>query len=84
MPGLLVEAQRRAPGDSDNLTVVAMTWENQDDPRVADTASARRRGIRHLDQHHRNSTLRRPGEDVTDDDIERAIAEIQNAIAETR
>ena len=38
MPGLLVEAQRRAQGESDNISVVAMTWENQDDARVADTA----------------------------------------------
>jgi serine/threonine protein phosphatase PrpC len=81
MPGLLTEAHRRAQGESDNLTVVAMTWENQDDDRVADTTS--------LDEEEfatsTNTTenLDRPGgpvEDVTDDDIERAIAEIQNAI----
>jgi hypothetical protein len=39
MPGLLTEAHRRATGESDNLSVVAMTWENQDDARVADTQS---------------------------------------------
>ncbi|MGZ5598915.1 MAG: PP2C family protein-serine/threonine phosphatase, partial [Usitatibacter sp.] len=39
MPGLLAEAQRRAKGESDNLSVVAMTWENQDDQGVADTQS---------------------------------------------
>ncbi|HXF78196.1 MAG TPA: protein phosphatase 2C domain-containing protein, partial [Usitatibacter sp.] len=37
MPGLLEEAQRRAHGESDNLSVVAMTWESQDDAGVADT-----------------------------------------------
>jgi serine/threonine protein phosphatase PrpC len=81
MPGLLVEAQRRAQGESDNVTVVAMTWENQEDPHVADTASLD-------DEEFATSTnttenLNIPGgpvEDVTDDDIERAIAEIQNAI----
>ena len=81
MPGLLVEAQRRAQGESDNVTVVAMTWENQDDARVADTLS--------LDEEEfatsTNTTeqLAAPNanlEDVTEDDIERAIAEIQNAI----
>src|SRR4051812_16126145 len=39
MPGLMNEAQRRAAGESDNLTVVAMTWENQEDALVSDTQS---------------------------------------------
>jgi serine/threonine protein phosphatase PrpC len=81
MPGLLTEAQRRAEGESDNLSVVAMTWENQDDLRVADTQS--------LDDEQfatsTNTTQQLdadgvPSDDVTDEDIERAIAEIQNAI----
>jgi PPM family protein phosphatase len=81
LPGLLVEAQRRAQGESDNLSVVAMTWENQEDARVADTQSLD-------DEQFATSTnttqqlgdLSAPAEDVTEDDIERAIAEIQNAI----
>lgn len=81
MPGLLTEAHRRALGESDNLTVVAMTWENQEDALVADTTSLD-------DEEFATSTntteqLNTPNavlEDVTDDDIERAIAEIQNAI----
>ena len=81
MPGLLTEAHRRALGESDNLTVVAMTWENQEDALVADTSSLD-------DEEFATSTntteqLNAPNatlEDVTDDDIERAIAEIQNAI----
>ena len=81
MPGLLSEAQRRAQGESDNLSVVAMTWENQDDLRVADTQS--------LDDEQfatsTNSTQQLDADgavsdDVTDEDIERAIVEIQNAI----
>jgi serine/threonine protein phosphatase PrpC len=81
LPGLLAEAQRRAQGESDNLSVVAMTWENQEDPRVADTQS--------LDDEQfatsTNTTQQlnpdgKPAEDVTDEDIERAIAEIQSAI----
>ncbi len=80
MPGLMVEAQRRANGESDNVTVVAMTWENQEDARVADTVT--------LDDEHfatsTNTTQQlgdgAPSEDVTEEDIERAIAEIQNAI----
>jgi hypothetical protein len=63
----------------DNLSVVAMTWENQDDARVADTQSMETR-IRHLVQHH--AAARAPGtvDDVTEEDIERAISEIQDAI----
>jgi serine/threonine protein phosphatase PrpC len=79
MPGLLGEAQRRAKGESDNLSVVAMTWENQEDLRVADTQS--------MDTEFTSSSNTTeqlesnvPVEDVTDEDIERAINEIQNAI----
>ena len=79
MPGLLVEAQRRAKGESDNLSLVAMTWENQEDAGVADTQS--------MDTEFTSSSntteqleSKAPVEDVTDEDIERAINEIQNAI----
>jgi serine/threonine protein phosphatase PrpC len=79
MPGLLVEAQRRAKGESDNLSVVAMTWENQEDAGVADTQS--------MDAEFTSSSnttqqleMKTAAEDVTDEDIERAINEIQNAI----
>jgi PPM family protein phosphatase len=83
LPGLMTEAQRRAQGESDNLSVVAMTWENQEDDSVADTTSL-------LDEQFASSTTTNTTEplaaagtsldDVTDDDIERAIAEIQTAI----
>ncbi|MGZ5037727.1 MAG: PP2C family protein-serine/threonine phosphatase [Usitatibacter sp.] len=79
MPGLLAEAQRRAKGESDNHSVVAMTWANQDDQGVADTQS--------MDTEFTSSSntteqleTKAPVEDVTDEDIERAINEIQNAI----
>ena len=81
MPGLVAEAQRRAQGESDNVSVVAMTWENQEDANVADTNA--------MDDEEfassSNSTQQLEGgpavaDDVTDDDIERAIAEIQDAI----
>ena len=78
-PGLLSEAHRRARGESDNLSVVAMTWEAQDDPNAADTTS--------LDNEQfatssNTEQLDAPdaADDVTEEDIERAIAEIQDAI----
>jgi serine/threonine protein phosphatase PrpC len=76
---LMTEAYKRAGGESDNLSVVAMTWEAQDDPRMADTE------LLDNEQFTTSSNtmdLERPTgvEDVTDEEIEKAIAEIQNAI----
>ena len=80
LPGLMAEAQRRALGESDNVSVVAMTWESQDDPNVADTDSLDDEEF----QGSGGSTAELDGktalDDVTEDDIERAIAEIQDAI----
>ena len=80
MPGLLDEAHRRARGESDNITVVAMTWESQDDARVADTQTLGETQF----TSSSNTTQQLEGggvsDDVTDEDIERAINEIQNAI----
>jgi len=78
LPGLLTEAHRRAKGESDNLSVVAMTWESQEDARIADTQS--------MDTEFTSSSnteqleSKGPVDDVTDEDIERAINEIQDAI----
>ena len=78
-PGLLTEAQRRAAGESDNLSVVAMTWEAQDDPNAADTTQL---GMEQFATSTNTEALDvgKPADDVTEEDIERAIAEIQDAI----
>jgi serine/threonine protein phosphatase PrpC len=79
LPGLLTEAHRRATGESDNLSVVAMTWESQDDPAYADTQSMD--GEQFTTSSNTIELDRAiPHEDVTDEEIEKAIAEIQNAI----
>ncbi len=80
MPGLMVEAQRRANGESDNLTVVAMTWENQEDTRVADTVTLEDEQFATSSNTTQQLDDGKPADDVTEEDIERAIAEIQNAI----
>jgi len=80
MPGLLVEAQRRAHGESDNISVVAMTWENQDDPSVADTQSMDDEQFTSSTNTTEQLPTSTPVDDVTEEDIERAIAEIQSAI----
>lgn len=81
LPGLMTEAQRRAQGESDNISVVAMTWENQEDSAVADTQML---GAEQF-ASSTNTTqplgpVDVPGEQVSEDEIEKAIAEIQTAI----
>lgn len=80
MPGLMVEAQRRANGESDNLTVVAMTWEDQADARVADTVTLEDEQFATSTNTTQQLDDGKPADDVTEEDIERAIAEIQSAI----
>jgi serine/threonine protein phosphatase PrpC len=80
MPGLMVEAERRAQGESDNLTVVAMTWEDQEDVRVADTGTLEEEQFATSTNTTQQLDDGSPSDDVTEEDIERAIAEIQNAI----
>jgi PPM family protein phosphatase len=81
MPGMMDEAHRRANGESDNISVVAMTWENQDDAKVADTQMLGEEQF--TSSTNTTQTLddgKPPADDVTEEDIERAIAEIQDAI----
>ena len=81
MPGLMSEAHRRARGESDNLSVVAMTWVDQDDARVADTQMMEEEEF--TSSSNTTQALDVPGGeevDVTEEDIERAISEIQDAI----
>jgi serine/threonine protein phosphatase PrpC len=80
MPGLVGEAHRRARGESDNVSVVAMTWENQDDPMIADTQSLDDEEFASSSNTTQQLGTPGPVDDVTDEDIERAIEEIQNAI----
>jgi PPM family protein phosphatase len=80
MPGLLNEAHRRASGESDNITVVAMTWENQEDANVADTQTLGEEEFAASTNTTQPLAGHTPSDDVTEDDIERAIAEIQSAI----
>jgi PPM family protein phosphatase len=81
MPQLLEEAERSAGAESDNLSVVAMTLESQDDDEVATQSMTT---TAPMDGFHTQSNMGQdspaPGEVVTDEEIERAIAEIQTAI----
>ena len=80
MPGLLSEAHRRAKGESDNLSVVAMTWEDQADTRIADTSNLDEEQFATAANTTQQLDVPITADEVTDADIERAIAEIQDAI----
>lgn len=81
LPNLLEEAERRAGSDSDNLSVVAMTWERQDEvvdvPTQTITSTVPMEGFRTQTNMSQDGP---PSDIVTEDDIERAISEIQSAI----
>jgi PPM family protein phosphatase len=86
VPDLIIEAERRAQGQSDNISVVAMTWAEQDDEEplgVPTFGSTPPSGD--FTTQTSTSTLTRTQrlaiiDDVTDEDIEKAIQEIQSAI----
>ncbi|QJR13306.1 PP2C family protein-serine/threonine phosphatase [Usitatibacter palustris] len=80
IPGLITEAYRRADGDSDNISVVALTWENQDDDTVKDTTQMLNEEEFSTSSNTEQLDVAVPPDDVTEADIEKAIAEIQDAI----
>ena len=80
MPGLITEAHRRATGESDNISVVAMTWENQEDEKVNDTTQMLGEEQFTTSSNTQELDIPVPADDVTEADIEKAIADIQSAI----
>jgi len=80
MPGLLTEAYKRAGGDSDNISVVALTWESQEDTTVSDTTEMLGEDQFTTSSNTEDLDVPVKAEDVTEEDIEKAIAEIQTAI----
>lgn len=80
-PHLLDEAEELAGETADNLSVIAVNWE--DDYDAEPTSAAVETHTMQIDSHTTlmegfDKTARVP--ELTDDDIERAIAEIRNAI----
>jgi PPM family protein phosphatase len=79
VPEWIAEAERRSEGMSDNISVVAMTWAAQEDEREVGLPSefTTQTTTTTLTKTQRLQILQ---EDVTEQDIEAAINEIQNAI----
>ncbi len=83
VPQLLLDAERKAGPESDNLSVIGMSWERQEgepeNPQTV-TMTMPMEGFTTslLNTTQQMSILSK--DDVTDEEIERAIAEIQSAI----
>lgn len=87
VPKLMEEAERKAGVDSDNVSVIGLTWEHQDEEVVANTVTITTPmdgfTTSALNTNTNTNTLQQIGnakDEVTEEDIERAISEIQNAI----
>ncbi len=80
VPKLMEEAERKAGADSDNLSVVALTWEKQeeDEPASSVTVTEPIEGFATSAKTVQQTDGLK--EEISDDEIERAIAEIQKAI----
>ncbi len=80
VPKLMEEAERKAGADSDNLSVVALTWEKQeeDEPASSGTITEPIEGFATSAKTVQQTDGLK--DDISDDEIEKAIAEIQKAI----
>jgi serine/threonine protein phosphatase PrpC len=80
IPELIIEAEKRAQGNSDNISAVAMTWGEQDEDEPLAV-----KPLEEFTTQTTTTTLTRSQrlaliDEVTDDDIAKAIEEIQAAI----
>ncbi len=82
LPKLMEEAERKAGAESDNLSVVAMTWEKQDDVEEQAVPGGNATIPSDMFTSSMNTTQQFAAtkEVISDDEIEKAIAEIQSAI----
>ena len=81
VPKLMQEAERKAGNESDNLSVIGLTWERQEEEVEASTVTVTT-PVEGFTTSSLNTTQQSGStkDEVTDEDIERAISEIQDAI----
>jgi len=81
VPKLMEEAERKAGAESDNLSVIGLTWEHQeeDEPQSSVTVTEPIQGFTTstLNSTQQLSSLK---DEISDADIQKAIDEIQDAI----
>jgi len=82
LPQLLDRAEIRGGSDGDNLSAIAINWHESDDARGGerDFISTQKLDADTVSTHMSTLTSTNEPADVTEDDIEKAIAEIQSAI----
>jgi hypothetical protein len=76
------EAQRKAGAESDNLSVVALTWERQDEdlPEVGDDGTVTEPMAGFSSTMNTAQEFASVEDEISDAEIEKAITEIQSAI----
>lgn len=79
VPELMTQAERRAGADSDNLTAVAMTW-NEVDTAGPDSVSTMTLPVDGFSSRIEGFEQAAKSDYLSDDEIEKAIAEIRTAI----
>ena len=81
VPKLMEEAERKAGAESDNLSVIGLTWEHQEDdePSASVTVTEPIQGFTtsSLNTIQQGSAMK---DEISDADIQKAIDEIQSAI----
>ena len=80
-PTLMNEAQRKAGAESDNLSVIGLSWEIQEDEEPDGTVTVTE-PMQGFTTSSMNATTQMSAhkDEISDADIQRAIAEIQSAI----
>ena len=81
VPKLMEEAERKAGAESDNLSVIGLTWEHQEDEEPPSTVTVTE-PMQGFTTSSLNSTQQVFGgkDEISDADIQKAIDEIQSAI----
>jgi PPM family protein phosphatase len=80
VPKLMEDAERKAGAESDNLSVVAMRWEKQEDDEPAQNVTVTEPVEGFTSSMNTTQQIAGLKDEISDDEIERAIAEIQSAI----
>jgi PPM family protein phosphatase len=80
VPKLMEDAERKAGAESDNLSVVAMRWEKQEDDEPVQNVTVTEPVEGFTSSMNTTQQIAGLKDEISDDEIERAIAEIQSAI----
>ncbi len=81
VPAIMSQAEQRAGKDADNVTALAMTW--NEDESAAEGISTLTLPPGEFNSQMDASNPAAQGADLSDDDIEKAISEIRNALAKS-